>query len=86
MKTDETPGVQHGKLLIVQLVVVLSGIAFVAVGVLVALVGGSSDPAVIILAAALIAIGFGDFIIAFFIIRRASEMKIQRPGNLNSRE
>ena len=86
MKAEEAPGKQPGKLRIVQLVVVLSGIVFVAAGVLIALLGGAADTTVLVLAAALIAVGFGDIIVAFFVFRRASEMNIRRPGDLDSRE
>ncbi len=83
MKAENAPDAQPGQLRIAQLVVVLSGIALVAAGVLIALLGGASDPSVLVLAAALIAVGLGDLIVAFFIFRRASEMNIRRPGGLD---
>jgi len=59
---------------IIQLLMAISGLAFVAVGVVLLVSGGGgADIQMTVLAIALIIIGFGDLVLAFFVFRGADK-------------
>ena len=58
---------------LVQLLLMLTGIGFIVAGAVVLLLAGSQGLEMVVLGIALIAVGFGDLVVAFFVFRGASE-------------
>ena len=71
---------------LVQLLVMLSGIGFIIAGAVILALNGADGGDMTVFGLAMIAVGFGDLVVAFFVFRGASEQMQDSRSNSDKSE
>lgn len=82
MDQNEWSEDKRRSLRLVQILTLLTGFIFVIAAVVMFIIGGNDiESEMALIALVLLLVGFGDFVIAFFVFRKASEVNIVRDGD-----